>query len=139
MRGWAGLEKLARAINISTPGNVVHMAVMTSKIGRRVQVSCNGLLETNLERHREHLRVEGRLYEHTNAVRFTVTKFDAPQFRMPEGVSPDNNDWMVTGKGMLIIRFSWHSALNRLEWTPAVEAACLDLCERVTDWIQECC
>jgi hypothetical protein len=134
VRGMAGLEKLARAINISTPGNVVHMAVMTSKIGRRVQVSCNGLLETNLERHREHLRVEGRLYEHTNAVRFTLTKFEAPQFRLPRAMVPDNNDWMVTGKGMLIIRLSW----RRVAWTREIEAECLALCERVLAWLDEC-
>lgn len=138
-RGARGLERLARVLSLEGPRNLVHMAVLTTKIGKRVQVSSNGLLETNLERHAEHLRVDGRMYEHTNAVRFSLIKFEAPQFRIAPEYQPDNNDWMVTGKGMLIIRFSWHSALNRLEWTPTVEAACLDLCERVTDWIRECC
>jgi len=39
VRGMAGLERLSRALNISSPRNVVHMVVLTSKIGRRVQVS----------------------------------------------------------------------------------------------------
>jgi hypothetical protein len=39
VRGMAGLERLSRALHISSPRNVVHMVVLTSKIGRRVQVS----------------------------------------------------------------------------------------------------
>lgn len=142
VRGVRGLERLAEALNLSSAGNIVHMAVLTTKLGKRVQVSANGLLETNLERHSEHLRVEGRLYEHTNAVRFTLTKFEAPQFRIPKEMQPDNNDWMVTGKGMVITRFSWRTLpqeQRRLAWNSETEAACLSLCERATEWIRSCC
>ena len=151
VRGVDGLERLSKVLSLSSPSNLVHMAVLTTKLGKRVQVSANGLLETNLEKHAEHLRVGGRMYEHTNAVRFTVTRFEAPQFRMPEGMTPDNNDWMVTGKGMLIIRLSWRKLDSEperdssagppkgIQWCPAVEQACLDLCDRVTEWIGRCC
>jgi hypothetical protein len=147
VRGADGMERLSKALSLSSPSNLVHMAVLTSKLGKRVQVSANGLLETNLEKHTEHLRVGGRMYEHTNAVRFTVHKFEAPQFRMPEGMNPDNNDWMVTGKGMLIIRLSWRkvdseqdpSPPRGIRWCREVEEACLDLCNRVTEWIGRCC
>lgn len=141
-RGMHGIERLARALHLSSAGNVVHMAVLTTKLGRRAQVSSNGLLETNLERYSEHLRVEGRMYEHTNAVRFTIVKFEAPQFRMPREMQPDNNDWMVTGKGMIIIRFSWRGpeeGRKGLAWTRETEAACLGLCERVAEWLRSCC
>lgn len=141
-RSMDGIQRLARSLQLSSPGNVVHMAVLTTRLGRRAQVSSNGLLEINLERHSEHLRVEGRMYEHTNAVRFTITKFSAPQFRLPLEIQPDNNDWMVTGKGMIIIRFSWRGpeeSRKGLEWTRDTEAAILGLCNRVTDWLGSCC
>lgn len=141
-RGLHGIQRLARALSLSSARNVVHMAVFTTKLGKRVQVSSNGLLETNLERHSEHLRVEGRMYEHTNTVRFAVTKFEAPQFRIPKEMQPDNNDWMVTGKGMIIIRFSWKGVDDErrgLAWTREAEDACLGLCERVTEWLRCCC
>lgn len=141
-RGMHGIQRLARALQLSSAANVVHMAVLTSKLGRRAQVSSNGLLETNLERHSEHLRVEGRMYDHTNAVRFTIIKFEAPQFRIAPEMQPDNNDWMVTGKGMIIIRFSWRGTdegRKGVGWTRETEQACLDLCDRVTEWLKSCC
>ena len=142
VRGMHGIERLAKSLRLESPNNVVHMAVLTAKLGKRVQVSTNGLLETNLERHAEHLQVEGRMYEHTNAVRFTVIKFEAPQFAMPPELRPDNNDWMVTGKGMIIIRLSWRVQEHErkgLAWNMETEAACLNLCERVSTWILRCC
>lgn len=135
VRGMKGLTALASILQISDPMcNIVHMAVLTVKLGKRVQVSSNGLLETNLEKHAEHLRVEGRMYEHTNAVRFSLVKFEAPQFRLSSDTIPSNNDWMVTGKGMLIIRLSW----RRVVWTQEVEMECLSLCERVAAWVDTC-
>jgi hypothetical protein len=135
VRGMNGLTSLASVLQLTGPAcNIVHMAVLTIKLGKRVQVSSNGLLETNLEKHAEHLRVEGRMYEHTNAVRFSLIKFEAPQFRLSPEIIPSNNDWMVTGKGMLIIRLSW----RRVVWTQDVETECLSLCERVALWIDRC-
>jgi hypothetical protein len=40
VRGIDGLEKLSRALNLSSPDNVVHMAVLSGRIGARVQVGC---------------------------------------------------------------------------------------------------
>ena len=48
---------------------------------------------------------------------------------------PDSNDWTVTGKGMVISRLVW----KNLAWTREAEAACLALCNSVTDWLQASC
>ncbi len=37
-RGTAGLARLARSLRLSSPRSVVHMAVLTSKMGKRTQV-----------------------------------------------------------------------------------------------------
>jgi hypothetical protein len=135
VRSALGLERLSRVLSLESARNVVHMAVMTSKMGKRAQVSSKGLLETNLERHSGHLRVEGRPYDNTNTVRFTILRFDEPQFKIAPELAPDNNDWMVTGKGMVIIRLTW----RRIQWTREVERECLVMCDRVTDWLAKCC
>jgi hypothetical protein len=54
---------------------------------------------------------------------------------LPPAFRPDSNDWTVTGKGMVIIRMVWHG----LEWTQEAEDACIRLCNRVTDWLRDCC
>ena len=70
------------------------MVVLTSKIGKRAQVSSAGLLETSLnqqkgqvrpadpplpqhgpDRERGQVRVMGRIYEHTNSVSFEILRF----------------------------------------------------------------
>ena len=50
VRGYDGLERLSKALRLSNPGNLVHMVVLTSKTGKRAQVSSAGLLETALNR-----------------------------------------------------------------------------------------
>jgi hypothetical protein len=52
---------------------------------------------------------------------------------------------------MLIIRLSWRKQDSEqeqdssagppkgIQWCPAVERACLDLCDRATEWIGRCC
>ena len=72
------------------------------------------------------------MYEHTNTVRLKVKKFEGSIFHLPEEFRPDNNDWMVTGKGMVITRLTW----RRLPWTHEAEQACLSMCIRVVDWLK---
>lgn len=135
VRGMGGLRRLSRALHLSSPRNVVHMVVLTSKIGRRVQVSSAGMLETFLGRQGGLVRVTGRMYEHTNSVGFTIRRFDRLPSCMPAGLWPDSNDWTVTGKGMVIIRLIW----KNVEWTQEIEDACLGMCDRVTEWLATCC
>jgi hypothetical protein len=135
VRGMSGLERLARSLSLSSAGNVVHMAVLTSKLGKRAQVSSAGLLEASLGRHSELVRVKGRIYEHTNSVCFELLQFQEGPFKMPQELWPDSNDWTVTGRGMVIIRLVW----RHIEWTRAAESACLGLCDRATEWLQACC
>lgn len=132
VRGVDGLAKLSRALNLSSAENVVHMAVLSGRIGSRVHVAESGLLETNLAYHSQWIRVEGRMYEYTNTVRLRVLKFEGPVFYLPEAFRPDNNDWMVTGKGMVITRLTW----RRLSWTREAEEACLAMCARAIEWLR---
>ena len=133
-RGMSCIRKLARCLRISNPENVIHMAVLTSRMGRRVQVTSAGLLEAILATHHEQIRIKGRLYEQTNTVRFTVTSFAKPPFNLPKNLIPDNNDWTVTGRGMIIIRLVW----RRLEWTDETERTYLRMCDAATEWLHTC-
>jgi hypothetical protein len=135
VRGMAGLTSIARALRLSSPANVVHMAVITSKLGKRAQVTTDGLLETTLAKHSALVRIKGRIYEHTNSVCFSVQSFQQAPLHLPEAYVPDKNDWTVTGKGMLIIRLIW----QRLEWSDEVERSCLAFCNRATEWLLSCC
>jgi hypothetical protein len=135
VRGMSGLEHLAKVLRLSSPSNVVHMVVLTSKIGKRAQVSSAGLLESSLHRRKDSVRVTGRIYEHTNSVGFTLRRFEKLPFFIPREYQPDSNDWTVTGKGMVIIRLVW----SGLAWTQEVEDACLTLCNNMTEWLQACC
>ena len=134
-RGVDGLEHLARAMNLSSPDNVTHMIVLTSKIGKRVQVCAHGLLERSLARQMDQIKVKGRIFEHTNSVCFSLTRFDKLPFFLPCQLRPDKNDWTVTGKGMIIIRLIW----QRLAWNREAEEACLTMCDLVTEWLHGCC
>lgn len=135
VRGFRGLQSIARALDLPSPRNSVHMAVLTSKIGHRAQVSNSGLLEAALQSKQDHIRIMGRIYEHTNSVGFSIHKFDCPPFHMPEASRPTSNDWTVTGKGMIIIRLVW----KNIEWTQATEDDCLSTCNSVTEWLQASC
>ncbi len=106
--------------------------VILMRMMMMMQVSESGLLETNLSRYKEWIRVEGRMYEHTNTVRLRVKKFEGPVFSLPPEFKPDNNDWMVTGKGMVITRLTWKG----LSWTREAEDACLAMCTRVVEWLK---
>lgn len=139
VRSAAGLEGLARGLNLTSVDNAVHMAVMCGKTGQRVQVSASGLLENVLlNRFARHLRVEGRMYDQTNTVRLSIHTFCANPdadpnaegvFYLPRAYWPDRNDWTVTGRGTVMTRFTWRK--HRVEWTRECEAACLALCNSV--------
>jgi hypothetical protein len=129
VRSAEALGKLARALNLSSERNVTHMAVFCAKLGKRVQVSSSGLLETLISnRFARNIRVEGRMYDHTNTVRLHVHKFTRDGvFALDEAFRPCRNDWAVTGRGIVMVRFTWKS----VEWTRECEAACVALCDRV--------
>lgn len=134
-RGAECLAHLAHSLHLSSPSNIVHMAVITSKMGKRAQVTSSGLLEASLAQRDDQIRIDGRLYEQTNSVRFGVLSFTRAPFLLPPELIPDKNDWTVTGKGMVITRFIW----KRLEWTKEAENECLRLCNTATEWLQSCC
>ena len=132
VRDMNAIEKLADAIGLSSSHNNVHMAVICGKIGTRLQVKTSGLLENRLHRFPKNLLVEGRQYEHTNTVRIRVRKFsDEGVFDLEEQYRPQKNDWSITGRGTVMIRFTW----SKIEWTKDCETACLKVCNSI---IQNC-
>lgn len=134
-RGMACLNRLALSLGLAGPGNMVHMAVITSRMGKRAQVTNAGLLEATLALRGDQLRIDGRMYEQTNSVRFSVQSFASHPFTLPPEMIPDKNDWTVTGKGMIITRLIW----KRLAWSADTEACCLRFCNSTTEWLQNCC
>ena len=83
VRGIDGLDGLAQALRLRSASNVVHMVVLTSKIGKRAQVCSAGLLETRLHQQRGHVRVVGRIYEQTNSVGFSIQRSSSPLLSLP--------------------------------------------------------
>ena len=81
-----------------------------------------------------YLRVEGRMFELCNTVRFTVKAFEG-EFALDPAIRPDNNDWAITGKGTVIARLTW----VRLVWTAEAEAGILAFANKVGEWLKECC
>lgn len=138
-RNAQSVERLADALALSSSRNVVHMVVMCAKTGKRIQVRSSGLLECRLTNAWGHyLRIENRMYDHTNTVRMSVRNFvdpvqegAMPTFALDAAFRPDKNNWTITGRGTVMARFAW----VRVEWTPECEAACLALCDRV---VQRC-
>jgi hypothetical protein len=129
VRGAASLERLAEGLRLASPRSVAHMALFCGKLGRRVQVSSSGLLETLISgRFARNLRIEGRMYDHTNTVRVRVhTYAEDGVFALDKAFRPTHNDWTITGRGTVMVRFTWKA----VEWTRECEAACLALCDRV--------
>jgi len=132
-RSMHGIEQLARALSLETPQNIVHMVVVCTKLGKRVQVSPNGLLESRIARWSEQVHLEGRMMEQNNTVRIRIIDFTGP-FALPREMIPENNDCSVTGRGTVLTRFTW----RRIEWSQEVESACLALCNSMAAWLTEC-
>jgi len=133
-RSFAGLTRLGRTMRLEDPAFAVHMVVICLKLGRRAHVTSHGLMESNISRWDRHVRVEGRMFELCNTVRFTVKSF-AGEFSLDPALCPDNNDWAITGKGTVIARLTW----ARLVWTAEAEERILAFTNRVGEWLRECC
>jgi len=133
-RSYAGLTRLGRTMRLEDPSFAVHMAVLCLKLGRRAHVTSHGLMESNIARWDRHVRVEGRMFELCNTVRFTVQAYEG-EFALDPALRPDNNDWAITGKGTVIARLTW----VRLVWTAEAEAGILAFTNRVGEWLKECC
>jgi hypothetical protein len=131
----------------------VHMAVITSCVGKRMSVFSGCVLErllTNL------LGTEGvsiipGISEETNSLKFSILswsmvvksvyafrqKYHADCMADVRGIEDlGDNTISVTSKGCVIVRFSWKKAVS---WDSALEGTLLAMCEILNSLIRECC
>ena len=132
-RGIKSLTRLGASLYLEDPKSKVHMAVLTARLGRRVQVSWLGYLETKLQAYAGKIRFTPRLDENNNSVRIEIKQF-TKEFEIDPSIKPLTNDWTVTGKGAVIIRFTW----DAIWWTERVEEKVIEYAERVVELLDQC-
>jgi len=93
----------------------------------------DGFLDRSLQRHSALFRSAPRI-EETNNARIDILRFEGP-FAIDPEVVPLTNDWTVTGKGVVIGRFTFRD----LEWTEHAEARIVAFGERVVAFLGTCC
>jgi len=109
------------------------MAVLTARLGRRVQVSWLGYMETKLQAYGGKISFTPRLDDNNNSVRIEVKRF-IQEFEIDPSIKPLTNDWTVTGKGAVIIRYTWDS----IWWTEDVERMVIEFTGRVVGLLDGC-
>lgn len=128
VRGMEGLAQLKKDLLLDTEPVVasIHMAVVGSCLGNRLQTSQGCYLENKVDR-LDWLSVGSRSLDQCNVVRLNVSKWDLP---LP--LTPLSNDMVVTGKGSVVHRLTWEG----LVWTRDTEDTILSTCERVVERIR---
>ena len=138
VKGVAGTDELSRDLFMDASVlPLVHMGVISSCLGRRLQTSQCCYLENKITSSSGGMlggwmRVEPRSMDQCNIVRLSVCKW--PSF-LPEHLVPLSNDIVITGRGSVMHRFSWPGVL----WTEQNERAVLDVCKWVADEIAKEC
>lgn len=111
------------------------MGVLTARLGRRVQVSWLGYLDTRLQAtYMKYIKFTPRLDDNNNSVRFEIKDFSGG-FEIEESIKPLTNDWTVTGKGAVIIRFTW----KPMWWTEAEEDRVIKYAGKIVGLLDACC
>lgn len=114
--------KLAADIGLKVPTRMtVNMIVISACMGELIDISPTGIMQNILKQSGITPRY---LYEHYNAIRFTVSKmyWACPHY-------PRNNDWTITLRGSVIIRTTW----NFLTWNEKMETELLQFCNLMLD------
>jgi hypothetical protein len=135
VRGYAAMRTLAKDLLLpeDTTLGLVHMGVFGSNLGVRIQTSPGCYLENRVVHVLHWMGIEVRPIDHCNAVRLTVRDWSGTG--LPEMFWPLENDILITGKGSVMHRFSWH----KLVWTSEAEAQVLEACEAVSEAIRNIC
>lgn len=129
----AGLLRPADSLVIP----LVHMGVVSSCLGVRLQTSHNCYLENKIfsgvgSMQGGWMRVESRSMDQCNIVRLAVCDWRG---LLPEMLLPTSNDLVITGKGSVMHRMAW----TGVEWTEDNERAVLDACTWVAEQIASVC
>ena len=125
--------ELSRCLYLERPKNRVHMLVLTARLGKRVQVSKEGYMESVLAPHYGRFSITPRMDEE-NSLRLEIASFTGP-FEIAPEVRPISNDWTVTGRGAVIARFTWEA----LDWDDGTEARVLEYSRRVVALLEASC
>ena len=125
--------ELSRCLYLERPKNRVHMLVLTARLGKRVQVSKEGYMESVLAPHYGRFSITPRMDEE-NSLRLEIASFTGP-FEIAPEVRPILNDWTVTGRGAVIARFTWEA----LDWDDGTEARVLEYSRRVVALLEASC
>ena len=141
VRGYDGLrEMIGDAFLPETTVAKVHMAVLGSCIGRRVQTSPGCYIENRVGvpgGALHWLRVGGRSIDQFNVVRLYVWRWDA--VGLDPALRPVANDIVLTCRGSILHRLTWNGAGCGLEWTQESQAAVAAACQRVADALGGVC
>lgn len=134
----------------------VHMAVVTACLGKRLSVYQGNALENTLQRvlGDSGVSIVDTMDDDNNAIRMRILDWAGVVSRAKESFEyvhgaraaetlawrapscVDENTTTVTGKGSVIIRFSWDVALP---WTEAVSGEILEACGHLCALLRECC
>lgn len=135
VRGFKAMRVLITDLLLpeDTTQGLIHMGVFGSSLGVRLQTSPGCYLENRVVHVLRWLAIEVRPIDHCNAVRLTVKDWSGTG--LEENLRPLENDIVITGRGSVMHRFSWHG----LTWTAEAEAEILKACEVVSDAIREIC
>lgn len=111
---------------------LVHMGVVSSCLGVRLQTSACCYLENRVRERHGWLAVEARTPDQCNVVRLSVKDWSN---LLPVDLVPRHNDMVITGRGSVVHRLSWHD----LVWDERAERAVLRACQRVGAVVAELC
>ena len=132
--GLRGMNRVCRSLYDDDWEGTVHMGVLSLRLGKSVFTSGGCYMErVILRRFGNLVEIMPRL-EQNNLVRVRVFKWSGLLEARPE-ITPSDSEIKVTGRGAVIIRFSW----KNIEWSQQVEEEVLDLGNRIGSMLQKCC
>jgi len=134
VKGFSGTRELLQDLFVPPETlSLVHMAVMSSCLGVRLQTSHNCYLENRINGGAPWISVESRAMDQSNVVRLSVLRW--PSELLAGSLLPTSHDIVITGRGSAVHRMTWPN----LEWTEEAERAVLAACDWVSAQIIAMC
>ena len=137
-QGMVALEGIATSLALPTSAAKVHMGVFSARMGMLVNTSHCSYFEAMVARRFRSIRVVGRMFDMNLMVRLRVQRFNAvdmPGLDAEPSLTPSSIDITVSGRGTVLLRFSWAGCV----WTRATEAQVVAFCEGLVETFRSCC